>query len=445
MPNGVALNGVATIQGTNNVTFSGASSLSSAAIALTVNNPVTTVAGVITGVAANNLVLAGTGQLVLTAVDTYAGNTIINGGTLTLNGTGAINPAAAASITVNSGGALTLDNTATAVSGRLNSNITLNLKGGSFTLTGNSAGVAESIGQRQLDRRPIHLYHQPQRRHAELHVRAAWFAARAPRSTSTAPAWAPATNEVLFTTAPIALAQQPTGILAYAIVNNNDFATYNNGTNLGIGAPQVSGFYYTGLLVSAPTTANVKLTTSDTSAAAGQTINALLIVGSGITVGGTGALTLASGGLAVSGTGDTISAPISQGAVEAIVTTSAGLSLTGGVSGTTGGALTLSGSGTDVVNNTSFTGTFTTSVNNVTAAFGSVTGATLSSLGTLNLVGGTLAVSPQASTATNGLNSRFVALPDTNNTGSLYDFANLPLAAGSPPTTTPNVNFSNTA
>src|SRR5205823_639544 len=42
------------------------------------------------------------------------------------------------------------------------------------------------------------------------------------------------------------------------------------------------------------------------------------------------------------------------------------------------------------------------------------------------------------------LNSRFVALPDQLNTGSLYDFANLPLAAGSPPATTPNVNFATT-
>ena len=437
LPNNVVLNQVVTIQGASNITFSGAFSLASASIALTVNNPVTTVAGVITGAAANNLVLAGTGQLVLTAANTYAGNTIINGGTLTLNSTGAINPAALASITVNSGGALTLDNTTTAVSGRLNSNITLNLQGGNFTLTGNSAGVAESIGLVNLTGGQSVFTTNPNGGTLSF---TATMLVRSPGATVNfnGTGLGGASNHVIFTTAPTAT----NGILPYGIVNNNDFATYSNGTNIGIGAPQVAGFYAT-TLVGATATSNVKLTANDVVQGAAQTVNSLLIVGNNITVGGTGALTLGSGGLAVNGTGDTISAPISQAAIEGIVTTSAGLNLTGGFSATTGGALTLSGSGTVVVNNTNITGTFFTSINNVTAALGSVTGATLSSLGTLNLVGGTLAVSPQASTATNGLNSRFVTLPDQHNTGTQYDFANLPLQTGVPPTTTPNINFTN--
>ena len=445
LPNGVVLNGLATIQGTNNVTFSGASTLGSASSALTVNNPVTTVSGIITGVAGNNLVVAGTGQLVFTADNTYAGNTIINGGTLTLNGNGAITPASAASITVNSGGALTLDNTATAVSGRLNSQISLNLKGGTFTLTGNSAGVVELIGQVNLIGGQSVFTTNPNGGTLSFTSTALVRSVGATVSFNGA-GLGGASNQILFTTPPIPAAQQATGIQPYAIVNNNDFATYNDGSNTGIGAPTAANFYYTGPLASAPTNANVKLTASDAVASAGQTINSLLIVGSNLTVGGTGALTLASGGLAVSGSGDTISAPISQGATETIVTTSNGLNLTGGLSAgtaTAAGALTLSGGGTVVVNNTNFKNTvgFTTSLNNVTAAFGSVSGATISTLGTLNLVAGTLALSPQASTATNGLASLFVTLPDQNNTGSLYDFNNLPLASGSPPSSTPNVNF----
>src|SRR5207237_1223566 len=100
LPNNVLFNGMATIQGTGNVSFTGTTATALGAnVALTVNNPVTTVANALTGVVGNNLVLAGTGQLVLTAANTYAGDTIVNGGTLKLRDNGAINPAALANLT----------------------------------------------------------------------------------------------------------------------------------------------------------------------------------------------------------------------------------------------------------------------------------------------------------------------------------------------------------
>ena len=46
--------------------------------------------GIIGGAAANTLTTAGSGALALTAANTYAGATIVNGGTLTLRGAGAI-------------------------------------------------------------------------------------------------------------------------------------------------------------------------------------------------------------------------------------------------------------------------------------------------------------------------------------------------------------------
>ena len=72
-------------------------------------NNSTTFAGIIDGAAANTLTTAGSGTLTLTAANTYASATVVNGGTLTLSGaSGAI--ASSASLTVNNGGTVLLDN-----------------------------------------------------------------------------------------------------------------------------------------------------------------------------------------------------------------------------------------------------------------------------------------------------------------------------------------------
>jgi autotransporter-associated beta strand protein len=88
-----------TLGGSNALTLSGSLTLTGSDT-VTVNNPATTVSGVIGGAAPNSLIVLGPGQLVLTAAETYAGNTIVNGGTLVLRGaaslTGSTPPASSA-------------------------------------------------------------------------------------------------------------------------------------------------------------------------------------------------------------------------------------------------------------------------------------------------------------------------------------------------------------
>ncbi|MEI7911726.1 MAG: autotransporter-associated beta strand repeat-containing protein, partial [Verrucomicrobiota bacterium] len=79
---------------------------------ITTNGSATlTIDGIISN-ASNGIAKSGTGTLVLTKANTYAGPTIINGGTLTLSGAGSINSSA---ITINGSGAKLLQTSSTAV------------------------------------------------------------------------------------------------------------------------------------------------------------------------------------------------------------------------------------------------------------------------------------------------------------------------------------------
>src|SRR5207237_209996 len=108
--NPVQLSGTPTLggAGANALTVSGPVTLA-AATALAVTNSAT-IAGVISGGATGSLTIAGPGTLNLQAANTYTGTTTVSGGTLALNGAGAL--AATAGIVLNQGGTLFLDNTA---------------------------------------------------------------------------------------------------------------------------------------------------------------------------------------------------------------------------------------------------------------------------------------------------------------------------------------------
>lgn len=96
--------------------------------------------GVLSGPGA--LTKSGAGTLTLTAAQPYSGAITVNGGTFRLSGAGAVR---GGFTVVNSG--LVLDNSAAAVSDRLNDAALLTLSGGQLTLLGDpSAPVVEDIG-----------------------------------------------------------------------------------------------------------------------------------------------------------------------------------------------------------------------------------------------------------------------------------------------------------
>lgn len=96
-----------------------------------------TVSGILAGAIA---VVKNTNNAVaLIGVNTISSTTTINAGTLTLSGSGS---ATATTITVNLGGTLTLDNSATAVASRIGDALALTLNGGYFNYIGNAAGAS---------------------------------------------------------------------------------------------------------------------------------------------------------------------------------------------------------------------------------------------------------------------------------------------------------------
>src|SRR5205085_167346 len=90
-----------------------------------------------------------------------------------------------------------------------------------------------------------------------------------------------------------------------------DFATYDPIKGV-LAAPSVSS------LAGARSTANVKLTAGATLAGA-TTVNALLLAGDGITVGGSGLLTVGSGLVAATGSGDAINAKVVFGGATGLI------------------------------------------------------------------------------------------------------------------------------
>ena len=142
-------NGNFTFQGTQPLILGTGAVALGTTVQVTINNSSTlTVGGVISGTG-NGLTLNGNGTLLLTNNETYTGPTIVNGGTLQVNGTN--NGANAGigrsqNITINSGGTITIGNADNSLGGNTNATLTITINAGG--LLTNASGYA---GTNHLD------------------------------------------------------------------------------------------------------------------------------------------------------------------------------------------------------------------------------------------------------------------------------------------------------
>jgi fibronectin-binding autotransporter adhesin len=103
-----------------------------------------TVNGIISGPAANNLTIGGTGVTAFSGANTYGGSTNVFTGTLNLTGNGAILNSSA--ISLNAGTSLTLDNSATNINQRIGATTGITSRGGIFSLIGNGIATNQTVG-----------------------------------------------------------------------------------------------------------------------------------------------------------------------------------------------------------------------------------------------------------------------------------------------------------
>ncbi len=348
------------------------------------NTPLPTVSGSLTAI----------GNLILTNTDSSTSTITINGGSLTLSGGG--NLSAITGVTVNTSGALTLDNTTTNNTTRILAASPVTLNGGAINFLGSSTAASSQTFTGALTLgsgnstvyvsngtgQTANLTFGSLVRNAGATVN---FTAGVGQTLGGSP-------KVVFTTAPTA----PTltnGILQGATTTDaTTFAGNTTGFNLAnYGANGVvAQTTYTALPASGAGAATNYIATASTALTASESVNALLIVGSGITVSGNSGsiLTLTTGAVASTGTGNMVSVPtLALGGVEGLFLGNSGSSMTvsSTVSGTAG--LTVGGAGTLTLSavNPSLTG-------GVTLAGGTLGVGTINSIpaaNTLTLIGGT--------------------------------------------------------
>jgi autotransporter-associated beta strand protein len=233
----------------------------------------------------------------LSGANTYTGTTLVEGGTLNLAGSGTM---ASTSYVVDQGATLQLDNSGTNLANRLPDSAAITLNGGTFSFIGtNTAGAAssETVGTVTLGQgQNVIKSKAGTGTGATATLTAAGLVRHAGATlNASGTGLGNASNRILFTTAPATVGNNG-GIIPYATVNDNDFATY--ATPNGLAA--FTG-YVTSIAAAGPGD-TVELQNANETVSADKTINALLIStpasGEGVVTVNPGAtLTLASGGL----------------------------------------------------------------------------------------------------------------------------------------------------
>ncbi len=369
--NPVQLGGTPTLGGTvaNAATFSGPVTLASATT-LSVTNG-TTITGVIGGGPTAGLTLAG-GTLNLQAANTYTGTTTIGGGNLVLNGAGGA-LTATSGIVINQGGTLTLDNTGTNNTNRVNAAASVTFNGGTGVLLGNgSAPTVQAVGAITLNSGQSTITVNTSGPGAGFN----------PASLSRNP------GATVNYTGNAVLPSTATSLLPFATANGSNFAVIDPVTG-----PAAFTAYTTSLPSGGGTgTENVKLTGGTTTVTQNTTIFSLVLAnGANLTISPGVTLTLVSGGLLTVGGNSTISGgtlvlgtnATTDGVLSTDATTTS-LTINSTIAGI--GGLTLSGAGT-VTLNAANTYTGTTWLNGGTLVLGNAAALTG---GALSLTGGTL-------------------------------------------------------
>jgi autotransporter-associated beta strand protein len=357
--NSIEIGGAAEFWGSNNLTFSGPTTLT-ASRNFYVLNPAQTVTfssgigeGVFNG---SSLSKFGPGTLALTGINSYSGQTIIGvgGGTLDLGASGTL--LNNSNITIDDQATFKLDNATTYIANRISPLATITLAGGTLDFVGaaNTAS-SESIGAVTLSAGHTSTIESDQAGGGTAMLTLASLSTAAGATVSfigTGSALsATGSNQILVAISPGSLTN---GILPYATVtgpSSLDLATYmSNAAGVAITALPAAD-YVTSLSAAGPTS-NVKLSSPGSYTANGATINALLISGTGITVGGINdSLTVSSGAVVFTGDGtNTLSVGRLNLGSQAFITADSGSTATiSGVVTGAGTSLTKAGSGTVVL------------------------------------------------------------------------------------------------
>ncbi|MGC3967759.1 MAG: autotransporter-associated beta strand repeat-containing protein [Pirellulales bacterium] len=344
--------------GTGTVNFNNVTSTN---VALTLTGSGAGTLGVI-GIGSAALTKTGAGTWTLLAASTYTGATNVQAGTLSLAGSAGV--LSATSAPTISGGRLLLDSTVAASSSRIG-NVTVTLSGGELALIGNaSTDIGEGFGNFAISSGFSTVTVTPLGAGAQLVANTA-ATTRAVgagvlfRGENLGLAPGPGNGNIFFSAVPTlvggggAAGTTSISILPWAVGGlsstslGTEFVTYGAD---GI-RPLASVEYTSTIPAGAISTQNYKITSLN-SLSVPTTINAL-VVGTGGGTSGTGSLTISSGALLSAEVNLGIGSGISfADSTEAVITTSADLSITGALTGNNtltkagAGTLTLSGAAT---------------------------------------------------------------------------------------------------
>lgn len=279
--------------------------------------------------ASSSLTKSGFGTIILSSANTFSGSTTLsqNGGSLVLRGAGALLNTSA--VTINLGADLMIDNdTGANLTNRINDIAGLTLAGGTLTLQAKrGAASAEAMSVLTLNasssslvRSLVHPTADAQWRFDGISRGATINGQFIRFEGHGSDLGATTNNRIAFTVAP----SRNNGVIDFAVVDNEtnglNFATHRvpSGVTAPTGfyglldvydattAPLVGSGTFSTTLVGATTTTNVRLT-ANANVNGAVSANALLLAGGGVTVAGSGSLTLGSSLLVSGGGSNTVS------------------------------------------------------------------------------------------------------------------------------------------
>ncbi len=371
----------------------------------------------------------GEGTLALEGINSYTSATVINDGELSFNGASG-SALSSTSFTINSGGALSLDNTAANNFDRIGDSVEISMNGGNFNLIGcSSAATFETVGALDIVAGSNYVSVRDSTGGATVMTFASFSRIAGAmvlfRGTNLGSAPTDNVSNIMFTSAPLLTGGGGNaGTTTVSIIQGafgsgsptgtgTDMVTYNIADNpFGLRLLNEGGFtgeYETAVLT--VSNSNVKLSSS-VAPGAGITINSLILASGGAVASSANTLTIGSGNiLALAGNGGINDLSVlAFGAIPGIIRAVGDLVIGSQITGSSG--LTTGGAGTITLSNVnnSFTGSIRISQGTVKIVADADLGVG-SGTGNITIFGGTLQTS-----ATFTLNSnRGILLKGTGN------------------------------